>query len=91
MKKRLFLAPVAVLAASLMSEQATANVDEKPDISTEISMRLDVARTAVVSSEGSDPFSFVLKSPIHGDVMAYHTSHFSHSSHSSHSSHYSGY
>jgi hypothetical protein len=85
MKKKAFLAPLAVSVAALLAvapAQATPAIDDvaaKPAV--EISAQLPDATNAFVI-ERADP------SPV---LLAQHRSHMSHSSHSSHSSHASHY
>lgn len=93
MKKRGFLVPVAALAAALTTEQAVANVGPEASTPPTGSVELTGAKQAerVVTSNGHDQFSFIIKRTDSGEVMAWHESHASHTSHGSHRSHYSGY
>jgi hypothetical protein len=84
MKKRDFLAPLAVsIAALLGSSVASAAPTPRP------------GTTITVKAPGADqrvPPAFVLERPIPGKIVtAGHSSHSSHVSHSSHYSHRSGY
>lgn len=100
MKKRKFLMPLAALAAVFASDQAVANIAPEPTVPH--TDRSDVTTATqqgdrVVTNDGRNQFSFILKRDSGGQLMAWHESHYSHyshdshSSHSSHSSHYSGY
>jgi len=95
MKKRKFLMPLAALAAVFISDQVTATVSTPEASSTKIDSSQATTNTAqndrVLTSNGKDQFSFVLKRDEAGQLMAWHESHWSHSSHSSHSSHRSHY
>jgi hypothetical protein len=80
MKKRAFLAPLAVSVASLLGG---APVPAHATVSTTPSVEKISASTAA----GAD---FVLRrNSSNGVQIADHESHYSHESHSSHSSHYS--
>ncbi|MFG0831322.1 His-Xaa-Ser repeat protein HxsA2 [Pseudomonas promysalinigenes] len=93
MKKRSFLAPLATLAAAVVTEQASAVVAHEvvePSTDTTNTFQAEAQSENLSVRGGNDQFAFVLKRGDQGQLMAYHSSHSSHASHSSHRSHYSG-
>jgi hypothetical protein len=86
MKKRLFLAPLAVSVAALLGSSPT---DAKASAAASGSPVL----AAGINSQGlvSGGDLVIERSVGQGSAIAQHSSHMSHESHSSHSSHRSGF
>jgi len=89
--KRVFLAPLAVLAAALSSGEAVAMpVAAQPSTSSTDALAGQGDRVSI--SHNGDIFKFVLKRNAEtGQLFSDHESHYSHGSHGSHRSHMSGY
>lgn len=82
MKKRAFLAPLAVSVAALMpNAQAQATTTE---------MLVKPVDEITTSAPQTNPTFVIERADPSGVLMAQHYSHASHSSHASHVSHYSG-
>jgi hypothetical protein len=94
MKTRKFLVPLTALIATFTSQQSSANFSHQntaPIKNDNEQIEKATVSDRVITSDGKNKFSFVLKRLEGGMLMADHESHYSHSSHSSHRSHYSGY
>ena len=84
MKKRQFLAPLAVAVATLLSASVASAAVQDKTVTHET--------VKIVSEAGISPDTLVIERSNQTTIeTAYHRSHYSHRSHSSHSSHQSHY
>jgi len=92
MKKRQFLIPLTVLAASMVSNNASASTEPLSDVQSlaESSVENVISEKASANSIKGNNLNFLVSRSRgnNGKTIAWHSSHGSHGSHTSHNSGY---